>query len=147
GQKENRMFSDAGMLIGKTWTLKIDGIGKLEVPSTQLDMAHTELVGAPPLLTSELKSRAPTNTSVIHNVYLEIDKNLSPKDQIHYSQIMLGMIGSGPVFEKDSQPDVQKQKMLDAFIAFYPREGLALQLDGNTYSRSYDEVKASIIKI
>lgn len=145
-KQEKKVVSDTGMVLGRTWTLEIDGIGKLSVPVVDYSEKYTELVPSPGILNGEGKGRAPCNTTVMQNVYLEMNGSLSAEDQVKYSEAMMTMVGMGPVFEKDATSDLDKMKMLDAFRAFYPREALALQLKESTYNMTAEELQAEIKK-
>jgi hypothetical protein len=186
------MVSSAGMLLGKSWVLEIEGVGRLTIPvidkpdypnmkiikmikmeQKKIDDPQNKLRPDYPEILEKYKVeidkydnfvkynefvpteagrkcpvpyRAPCNTSFLNNVYLEMNGNLSPEDQLKYSQLMLSMIGTGPVFEKEGQADNEKMKILDAFMAFCPRQALALQLEAKTYNLSLAELKEEIFK-
>lgn len=138
---------DSGMVLGKAWTMEIKGIGKLSIPIVDYSDENTVAVPGIGLLTREEVSRAPCNTAILNNVYLEMNGDLSAEDKLKYAQGMLAMVGAGPVFENASSDDKEKIKLMAAFTAFYPREAESLQLKESTSNLTFAELESTIMKI
>lgn len=134
-----QVVSDTGMVIGRAWSVEIEGIGKLSIPMTDTDDKYTVPTH---LRTSFNKDgRIPINTTILQDVFLDMDGKLSPEDKLKYAQIMLSMVGSGPVFEQDGEEDAKKLEMMDAFRQIYPSLAAKLDIQESTYNCSADELK------
>lgn len=147
--------SEGGFELGKTWTLKLEGIGKLSIPIVPEFKLSGELSPENNLpLGNYMDDKylvenynmgvgmgqtmgwSPCNTSIMHDVNLEMEGGIGAGNQLKYSQAMLSIVGMGPVFEKDGVDDKEKDKMLEAFHAFFPSEALKLKLDESTSNLS-----------
>jgi hypothetical protein len=136
--------NESKMTLGKAWTLEIEGVGKLTIPIMSVEGKYR--------INSHLRAQKgaadtiPNNTSVMQNFYLEMNGDLPSEDQLKYAQVMLSMVGSGPVFEKDSRESQEKMKLIETYRAFYFFDALSLDLEEHTYDRSTAELKKLIFK-
>jgi len=165
---KNKIFDEKeGSKIGKTWTLKIDGVGKLSIPilpKFELN-GKTSQRGVPlgnyvdpdgkytvenpnmQVATGQTLGYSPSNTTIMHDLRLEMDEEIGTQNQMKYSQMMLAMVGAGPVFEKDGTDDTACLKSLEAFHAYFPSEALKLKLNESTSNFTYAELTKKIDEV
>lgn len=157
--------SEGGFELGKTWTLKFEGIGKMSIPivpefelSGEFNSINLPLgnykddkylvenynmgVGK-----GQTVGWSPCNTSIMHDVNLELEGGIGAGNQLKYSQAMLSIVGMGPVFEKDGLDDKENGKILEAFHAFFPSEALMLKLNESTANFSSSELTKRIDEV
>lgn len=174
GKREERLKSPDGLVLGKVWSVEIEGMGKLSIPIKDNDNLYTckPFVGKPKekiqeeesILESTFKAmkgilskskpepepinpdfRIPINTTVLHDLYIEMDGNLSAEEQLKYSQILLSMVGAGPVFETDTNEDHMKMQLLDIYRTFYFQDATNLELQEDIYNYSLKDLQSLII--
>jgi|GEM_PF-2732420 len=164
--KKNKIYDgneSNGKALGRSFVLNIEGVGKLSIPIvpeckvvvgktdgngrpvSEYDEADQKyVVFVPHLAGNKAQGYAPSNTTIYHDVYLEMDGTISAEDKLKYSQGMLTMMGAGPVFENDESETKEKVKILEAFHAFFPSQALKLKIQDSSYSCSTEELTNKI---